>query len=115
MIEARILPQDISQIRVDDAVRIRLSAYDSSKYGAVAGRVRRISPDAVADNRSGANQSYYLVDVAIEGKLTLEDGGEPVNFIPGMTASVDVLSGKRTVLEYFWQPIAKVQELALRD
>lgn len=115
MIEARILPQDISQIRVDDAVRIRLSAYDSSKYGAVAGRVRRISPDAVTDNRSGANQSYYLVDVAIEGKLTLEDGGEPVNFIPGMTASVDVLSGKRTVLEYFWQPIAKVQELALRD
>jgi adhesin transport system membrane fusion protein len=115
MVEARILPQDISQIRIDDAVRIRLSAYDSSRYGAVAGRVRRISPDAVVDDRSGTIQSYYMVDVAIEGELILEVGGDPVTFIPGMTATVDVLSGKRTVLEYFWQPIAKVKELALRD
>ena len=115
IIEARILPQDISQIRIDDAVRIRLSAYDSSKYGAVAGRVLRISPDAVVDDRSGTSQSYYMVDVAIEGELVLEEGGDPVTFIPGMTATVDVLSGKRTVLEYFWQPIAKIQELALRD
>ena len=59
--------------------------------------------------------SYYLVDVAIEGELVLEETGEAVTFIPCMTATVDVLSGKRTVLEYLWQPMAKVQELALRD
>jgi adhesin transport system membrane fusion protein len=56
-----------------------------------------------------------LVDVAIEGDLVLEETGVAVTFIPGMTATVDVLSGKRTVLEYIWQPMAKVQELALRD
>jgi len=113
IIEAKIMPQDISQIRVDDAVRIRLSAYDSSKFGSVDGRVIRISPDAVVDERNGG-ASHYLVDVAIEGELILESG-EAVTFIPGMTATVDVLSGRRTVLEYFWQPIARVQELALRD
>ena len=75
----------------------------------------RISPDAVVDERSGTAMSYYLVDVAIEGELVLEETGEAVTFIPGMTATVDVLSGKRTVLEYLWQPMAKVQELALRD
>jgi membrane fusion protein, adhesin transport system len=113
IIEARIMPQDISRIRVDDDVRIRFSAYDSAKYGSVDGRVIRISADAVVDERNGGT-SHYLVDVAIEGDLVL-DTGEIVTFIPGMTATVDVLSGKRTVLEYIWQPMAKVQELALRD
>jgi len=113
IIEARIMPQDISRIRLDDDVRIRLSAYDSAKYGSVDGRVIRISADAVVDDRAGG-ASHYLVDVAIEGELRLETG-ELVTFIPGMTATVDVLSGKRTVMEYFWQPLARVQELALRD
>ena len=114
IIEAKIMPKDISRISVDDEVRIRMSAYDSAKYGAVDGRVVRISPDAVVDdNNSGA--SHYLVDVSIEGSLTLEGSDEPVTFIPGMTATVDVLSGKRTVLEYLWQPMSRVQELALRD
>lgn len=113
MVEARILPQDISRIRMGDAVRIRLSAYDSARYGTVDGRVIRISPDAVVDQQNNG-ASHYLVDVAIEGELIL-DTGEEVTFIPGMTATVDVLSGTRTVFEYFWQPIARVQELALRD
>lgn len=114
IVEARIMPQDISRIRVDDDVRIRLSAYDSAKYGSVDGRVIRISPDAVVDERN-QGASHYLVDVAIEGELILEETGMAVAFIPGMTATVDVLSGKRTVLEYVWQPMAKIQELALRD
>jgi adhesin transport system membrane fusion protein len=114
IVEAKIMPQDISRIRVEDDVRIRLSAYDSSKYGSVDGRVIRISPDAVVDERN-QGASHYLVDVAIEGELILEETGVAVTFIPGMTATVDVLSGKRTVLEYIWQPMAKVQELALRD
>ena len=114
MVEAQILPQDISRIRLHDEVRIRLSAYDSSKYGSVDGRVLRISPDAVVDERNQGS-SHYLVDVAIEGELFIEKTGLAVTLIPGMTATVDVLSGKRTVLEYIWQPMAKVQELALRD
>jgi adhesin transport system membrane fusion protein len=113
IVEARILPQDISNIRLGDAVRIRLSAYDSSRYGAVEGEVTRISPDAVSIGEN-STQTFYLVDVKIKGTLT-DDSGNELAFMPGMTATVDVLSGKRTVFEYFWQPIAKTQELALRD
>ena len=112
VVEAKINPKDISRIKLGDEVRIRLSAYDSSKYGHVAGRLERISPDAVVDERSGS-ATHYLIDVAIEGEMIVK--GAPVDLMPGMTASVDVLSGKRTVFEYFWQPIAKVSELALRD
>jgi adhesin transport system membrane fusion protein len=114
IIEAKIMPKDISRIRVEDDARIRLSAYDSAKYGSVDGRVLRISADAVVD-KNNEGTSHYLVDVGIEGELIVEGADEPVKLIPGMTATVDVLSGKRTVLEYIWQPISNVQELALRD
>ena len=112
IVETKIKPPDISRINPDDEVKIRLSAYDSSKYGNVLGRVARISADAVIDEQSGT-ASHYLIDVAIEGKMIIE--GEAVELLPGMTASVDVLSGKKTVFEYIWQPVAKVNELALRD
>jgi adhesin transport system membrane fusion protein len=112
VIEARIRPADISNILLDDLVRIRFSAYDSSRYGTVDGRVIRISPDAVEDRDTGATN--YLIDVAIVGEILLDDE-TPVVFIPGMTATVDVLSGKRTILEYIWGPVARIQELALRD
>ena len=112
IIEAKIQLKDISRITVDDEVRIRFSAYDSSKFGHVLGRVSRISPDAVIDKNADM-ASHYLVKVSIEGELIINNS--PVEFLPGMTASVDVLSGKRTVFEYLWQPISKVGELALRD
>ena len=112
VVEGKIKPQDISRIKTGDEVRIRLSAYDSSKYGHVLGRVERISADVVVDERD-ESASHYLIDVAIEGEMVVD--GDAVELMPGMTASVDVLSGKRTVFEYFWQPIAKVNELALRD
>ena len=112
IVEAKINPKDISRIHLEDQVMIRFSAYDSSKFGHVMGRVLRISPDAVIDPQTGM-ATHFLIDVAIEGELLVD--GQPVNFLPGMTASVDVLSGKRTVFEYLWQPIAKVNELALRE
>jgi adhesin transport system membrane fusion protein len=112
VVEAKIAPKDISNILPNDAVRIRFSAYDSAKYGTVDGRVIRISPDATVDTENNGS-SHYLIDVAIEGELLVEQ--QAVQFMPGMTATVDVLSGKRTVLEYVWQPVARVQELALRD
>ena len=76
------------------------------------GRVASISADAVIDEYSGT-ASHYLINVEIEGEMIIE--GKAVDLLPGMTATVDVLSGKKTVFEYIWQPIAKVNELALRD
>ena len=64
IVEAKIMPKVISRIRMKDEVRIRFSAYDSSIYGSVDGRVLRISPDAVVDkNNDGV--SHYLVDVGM--------------------------------------------------
>jgi len=113
-LEAKINPKDISSIRMNDFVLIRLSAYDSSRYGAIDGYVRSISPDAITDRSDGSTEAFYLIDISLDSTITLATG-EEVKLLPGMTASVDVVSGKRTVLDYLWQPVSKVQELALRD
>lgn len=113
IMQGKIQPKDISRIRVGDFANIRMSAYDSSRYGTLDGEVVRISADAIPDE-TGQGGSHYIIDVVITGEIILETGHK-VTILPGMTGTVDVVSGKRTVLDYFWQPIARVQELALRD
>jgi len=112
-LEGRINPKDISKIAIGDSAKIRLSAYDSAKYGSIKGTVTSISPDAIIP-KQGDGAAYYAIDVTWEETLQLSTG-EYITLIPGMTASVDVVSGKRSVLDYFWAPISRLQELALRD
>ena len=112
IVETRIDPKDIADIVLGQEVKISLTAYDPSKFGRIDGKVLSVSADALADQQTG--QQYYLVDVSIDGAL-YEDSGEEVVILPGMVASIDVLSGKRTVLDYFWQPISKTKSRAFRE
>lgn len=112
-LEGRIKPEDISRIKLNDAVKVRLSAYDSAKYGSISGKVAAISPDTVT-SEDGTGTTYYAIEVKITSDMVLANG-TVVQLKPGMTATIDVLSGKRTVFEYIWAPMARVQELALRD
>ena len=113
ILEGRIKPENISRIKMDDAVKVRLSAYDSAKYGTINGVVSAISPDTVTTN-DGSGETFYTIEITITSDMIL-DSGKKVQLRPGMTATIDVLSGKRTVFEYMWSPMAKIQELALRD
>jgi len=112
IVETRIDPKDIADIVLGQGVKISLTAYDPSKFGRIDGKVLSVSADALADQQTG--QQYYLVDVSIDGTL-YEDSGEEVVILPGMVASIDVLSGKRTILDYFWQPISKTKSKAFRE
>ena len=112
IVETRINPKDIAEIIVGQEVKISLTAYDPSRYGRIDGNVLSISADAISDQQTG--EQFYLADVSISGML-YEDDGTEVTLLPGMVASIDVLSGKRTILDYFWQPIARTKDKALRD
>ena len=112
IVETKINPKDIAEIAIGQEVKISLTAYDPSKYGRLDGKVMSISADAISDNQTG--EQFYQVDVSIDSTLYEQDGKE-VQVLPGMVASIDVLSGKRTVLDYFWQPIARTKNKALRD
>ena len=112
IVEAKIDPKDIAYIEPTQKARISLTAYDASKYGTIDGEVIKVSPDAVEDKTSGL--SFYIVDVSIDTKL-FEDDGSEVEILPGMVASVDVLAGKRTVIDYIWRPMLRIKERALTD
>jgi adhesin transport system membrane fusion protein len=112
IVETKIDPKDIAEIILGQAVKVSLTAYDASKYGRIDGKVISISADAIPDQQSGLQ--YYLVDVSIDGSLYEPDGSE-VTILPGMISAIDVLSGKKTILDYFWQPIANTKSKALKD
>lgn len=112
IVETNVDPKDIAEIMEGQDVKISLTAYDPSRFGRIDGKVTGISADAITDQQTGAQ--FYVVDVSINGSLYEEDGSE-VTILPGMVATIDVLSGKRTILEYFWQPIAKTKNRAFRE
>ena len=112
IVETKIDPKDIADIVTGQKVKISLTAYDPSKFGRIDGDVISVSADAVSDPQNGSQ--YYIVDVSMTGTL-YEDNGDEVVILPGMIASIDVLSGKRTILDYFWQPISKTRDKAFRE
>ncbi len=108
VLEARIAPKDIAFIHPGQSALVKFSAYDFSIYGGLDAKVENISPDSVVDERGNA---YYLVRVR-----TLKAGfGEKMPIIPGMTAEVEVLTGRKSVLSYLLKPVLKVQQRALSE
>ena len=112
IVETKIDPKDIADIAIGQDVKVSLTAYDATKFGRIDGKVISISADAIANPQTG--EQAYMVDVSMQGTL-YEDNGNEVVILPGMVASIDVLSGKRTILDYFWQPISKTKDTAFRE
>ncbi len=112
LVEAKIKPADIGFLRVGQDARVKVSAYDSSTYGAIDGKIETISPDAIEDEKDG--QRHFLITVRLDDPtLATKDGALPL--MPGMAAEVDILNGKRTVLAYLLKPIAEVSNKALQE
>lgn len=112
IVEAFIDPKDIAKIEVGQEARVSLTAYDAAKYGYLTGELLKVSADAVFREES---KSYmYAIEVALLNNLNDSEGNTvPLN--PGMIAQVDIIRGNQTVLEYFWQPIAKLKDDAFRQ
>lgn len=112
IVEAFIDPKDIAKIEVSQEARVSLTAYDAAKYGYLTGRLLKVSADAVYREEK---QSYmYAIEVELIDNLA-DSKGSNVPLNPGMIAQVDIIRGQQTVLEYFWQPIAKLKDDAFRQ
>ena len=112
LIEAFVDPKDIATIEPGQAAKISLTAYDPSKYGFLLGTLTKVSADTVF--REETKSSAYSVNVSIDTEI-YESEDMPVSIVPGMIAQVDIIRGERTILEYFWQPIAKMKDTAFRE
>jgi adhesin transport system membrane fusion protein len=117
LVEGRIRPQDIAFIRPDHEAVVKLSAYDSSTYGSLHGKVERISADTITDEKGDKNErgeTFYRVMVRTE-KNHLGTTERPLPIIPGMVATVEILTGQKSVLDYLIKPARMLKDEALRE
>ena len=111
LVEARVKPADIGFIRVGQEVQVRLSAYDFTTYGGLQGKIEYISPDALGDlERSGSADATYYRALILADRSTLKSAGETLAVLPGMTATIDVRTGERTVMGFLLRPMMKSRE-----
>jgi adhesin transport system membrane fusion protein len=111
LVEAKIKPKDIAFLYPEQPAIVKITAYDFAIYGGLKGKVVSISPDAVT-NEEG--ESFYLVQVLTE-ENALERRGEILPIIPGMIASVDILTGEKTVMEYLLKPFIKTLNNSMNE
>lgn len=111
LVEAEITPKDIAFLHPDQNAAVKMTAYDFSIYGGLEGTVERISADTIIDQEG---RSFFKVYVRTK-KNFLEKDGDVLPIIPGMTAQVDILTGRKSVLEYLSNPIVNWKEDALRE
>ncbi|ENH2496689.1 hemolysin secretion protein D [Vibrio parahaemolyticus] len=110
LVEAKIAPKDIAFLRPNLNAVVKFTAYDFTKYGGLVGELEHISADTTQDEEGN---SFYIVRVRTEKTSFGQDADLPI--IPGMTASVDIITGKRTVLEYLLKPILSAKTNALKE
>lgn len=111
LIETRVRPADIAFLHPGQRAMVKFTAYDFAIHGGLEGEVVNISPDTILDEEG---ESFYLVQIETSSSF-LGSAAEPLPIIPGMTVNVDILTGKKTVLDYLLKPILKTKQLALRE
>lgn len=113
LVEARIRPADVAFLRPGQPATVKITAYDYSIYGGLEGELVQIGADTISDEQN-PQETYYRAYVRTES-AHLEGKDGPLPIIPGMIASVEVLTGHKTVLEYLLKPVLKVRDTALRE
>jgi membrane fusion protein, adhesin transport system len=111
IVEARIKPADIAFLRPGQKATIKFTAYDYTIYGSLKAELESVGADSITDEKGN---SFFLVRLRTD-KNYLGAKTHPLPIMPGMVASVDILTGKKTVLSYILKPVMKARYMALRE
>jgi len=111
LIEARIRPADIAFLHPGQKAMVKITAYDFSLFGGLEGFVEAISADTIEDDNG---ESFFKVKLRTK-KNAITYRNEELPIIPGMTASIDILTGKKSVLAYLLKPILRAKQNAMRE
>ena len=112
-IAARIRPADIAFLRPGQPVRVKITAYDFAIFGSLPAVLERIGADTIIGED---NERFYEIEVRTDRNyLDGRTAGETLPIRPGMVAEVEILTGKRTVLEYLLKPLTRIRERAMTE
>ena len=111
LIEAKIRPSDIAFIKVGQKAMVKISTFDFSRFGGLEAKVVHVGADTLEDKKG---ETYYQVRLQTE-KNAIEYQGVQHPISPGMIATVDILTNKKTVLDYLLKPIMKAKQDAFTE
>jgi adhesin transport system membrane fusion protein len=116
LIEARVPPSEVGFVQVGQRAIMKIAGYDYNINGGLEGKIELISADTLGDNEklTATGDSRYYRALVRADQNTLMRNGEPLPVIPGMSATVEIKTGERTVLSYLLRPLMKSQE-ALKE
>lgn len=115
IVEAKLMPTDLSFVQIGQRAAVKLDAYDYSIYGIFHGKVKYISPDALVEKTSQGDKFYFKVWISLDTKTLVAKNGKIINITPGMTTQVDIITGSRTILSYITKPITKTFSQAFTE
>jgi adhesin transport system membrane fusion protein len=120
LVEAYVKPSEVAFLKIGQAAVVKLTAYDFNKYGGLDGVLEHVSPDTLRDEKQRRpgnpvelEEGLYRIIVRVKQTTGLRNGLR-LTPSPGMTASVEIRTGYKTVLEYIFRPLQNVTQ-ALRE
>jgi len=110
-LEVKIKPSDIAFVYPTQKAVVKVSAYDFAIYGSLDGEVVHISADTTEDKKENA---FYTIHIKTD-KTYLGTKDKPLKIIPGMMVNVDILTGKKSVMDYILKPILKAKQYTFTE
>lgn len=102
-IEAKISPEEIGRIHLNQEVDVKFDSYDSARYGSIKGKVSQLSASTYLDDD---RKPYYRAEIEL-AKNHVGDNSHKLKIIPGMTVKVNIKTGSKTVLDYLMKPVSR--------
>lgn len=113
VVETRVRPTDRAELAIGMPTRVKVTAYDSGIYGSMQGVVTEVSADTVPDEKGERFERNYRVKIEVARNPNTAMDSLPL--LPGMTATADIVVGRRTVWQYLMSPLNKFAQSALRE
>jgi len=115
-VEAMVASRDVSYLKLDDPVRVKLESYPFQRFGTVSGVLTEISPDSISQKEGEGDRARLVYRVQV--KLT----DRPADLVkrgfhlkPGLVASAEIKTGRRTIASYILDPVLKIADESLRE
>lgn len=115
LIQAKVSPADIAFLKIGQEVRVKIDAYDYTIYGDLPGKLMYISADTLSEDLKQGETPYYRAQVRTIGRKFSGRADEDLDIQPGMTATIEVKTGERTVLQYLLKPVVKTLSQSLGE
>ena len=112
LVETRVRPNDIAFIRVGDRALVKVTAYDFSTYGGLDARVVQVAADSSYDEQT--REAYFTVIVETS-RSYLVSGARRLPITPGMMCDVEIVTGRKSILDYLLKPVLRARSESLRE